>query len=296
MGRDLRSSIVGCLLGGALGDAWGGRYEGVESPELVDADHPLVVSDDTQLTVATCEAIVGAGGLEPERIAEAFVRWYRAGRLTGLGSSTLSALRSLAAGSHWALAGASGERAAGNGAAMRIAPVAFLVDPRSSSGRRMIRDVASVTHRNDAAYAGALAIALAIRLASEGVDLKGLPEEVATRLPDTAVRDAVVALMKLDVDFPPADAGRVVGNSGYVAESVPLAIHFARRAGDGLEASVRRAIEAGGDCDTIASMCGQIVGAAVGESGLPDRVSRVEGVDDLREVFETFAVLVEGGG
>ncbi|MEQ8571678.1 MAG: ADP-ribosylglycohydrolase family protein [Deltaproteobacteria bacterium] len=223
---------------------------------------------------------------------------YRAGRLTGLGSSTLSALRSLAAGSHWALAGASGERAAGNGAAMRIAPVAFLVDPRSSSGRRMIRDVASVTHRNDAAYAGALAIALAIRLASEGVDLKGLPEEVAAYLPDTAVRDAVVALMKLHVGLSPADAGHIVGNSGYVAESVPLAIHFARRGDDGLEASVRRAIEAGGDCDTIASMCGQIVGAAVGESGLPDHVSCVEGVDDLREAFETFAALVagEGGG
>jgi hypothetical protein len=43
---------------------------------------------------------------------------YNKGKLTGLGASTLKALRDLQVGAHWALSGWSGEYAAGNGAAM----------------------------------------------------------------------------------------------------------------------------------------------------------------------------------
>ena len=135
--------VVGSILGGAIGDGWGGLYEGSLPRGRVRVPEELVVSDDTQLTVATCEAIVDAGGIVPERIAERFVVWFLAGRLRGLGASTRKALRDLDAGAHWALSGAKGERSAGNGAAMRVAPLAFLLDPandlacsvRSISGR-----------------------------------------------------------------------------------------------------------------------------------------------------------------
>jgi ADP-ribosyl-[dinitrogen reductase] hydrolase len=113
-----RDRIIGSLLAGAIGDALGGVTE----------RSGLAISDDTQLTLATCEAIIEAKGVDPERIAGSFLRWYRAGAISGIGSSTLEALRDLDAGGHWALCGARGERAAGNGAAMRIAPLAFLLD------------------------------------------------------------------------------------------------------------------------------------------------------------------------
>src|SRR5262245_24138963 len=81
----------------------------------------------------------------PSRSASACgLRWA----VPGLGSSTLKALRDLSAGAHWALAGARGEYAAGAGAAMRIAPLAFLLDPASADDRVLIRDVARITHHS----------------------------------------------------------------------------------------------------------------------------------------------------
>lgn len=124
-----KNQVLGCLLGGALGDAWGGPYEGAAGPVAFEIPSRPALSDDTQLTLATCQSIIELGCVNPENLASHFLRWFRAGRLRGMGSSTLKAMRDLAAGTHWALAGARGEYAAGNGAAMRIAPLAFLLNP-----------------------------------------------------------------------------------------------------------------------------------------------------------------------
>ena len=77
------------------------------------------LTDDTQLTLATCEALTHDEP-HPSLVAAALLRWYRARRLTGLGGSTLKALRDLDAGAPWMVPGRTGERAAGNGAAMQV--------------------------------------------------------------------------------------------------------------------------------------------------------------------------------
>jgi ADP-ribosyl-[dinitrogen reductase] hydrolase len=102
--------IVASLLGGAIGDAWGGPFEGAPPAGRASLvpDGALEVSDDTQLTVATCEAILEAGRVDVAAIAARFVVWFRRGSLRGLGASTLKALRDLDAGAHWALSGAKG--------------------------------------------------------------------------------------------------------------------------------------------------------------------------------------------
>src|SRR5438552_3781456 len=111
-------TIVGTLIGGALGDVLGGIPE----------RKALTLSDDTQLTLATCEAVISTGRVDPEQIAARMLAWFRDVRITGIGASTLKAMRDLDAGAHWAMAGDGGERAAGNGAAMRIAPLAFFLN------------------------------------------------------------------------------------------------------------------------------------------------------------------------
>src|SRR5262245_31725299 len=90
--------VTGCLIGGAIGDAWGSAYEGMASPVAVELDRDWFLTDDTQLTLATCDSIVAAGGVHPESIAAAMARAFRSGTLVGLGASTYQALESLAAG------------------------------------------------------------------------------------------------------------------------------------------------------------------------------------------------------
>src|SRR5271165_4909581 len=149
-----RNQILGCILGGALGDAWGGPWEGNTGHVAFQIPSRSCVSDDTQLTLATCESIIENGGIHPERLASHFATWFAAGRISGIGSSTLKAMRDLVAGVHWALAGSRGEYSAGNDAAMRIAPLAFLLDPATRGDRTIIRDVCRITHHNNEAYVG----------------------------------------------------------------------------------------------------------------------------------------------
>jgi len=144
-----RDRIIASILAGAIGDGWGRPYEGRPPPPRVEIPRQLLISDDTQLTLATCEAVIEARRVDPERIAASFVKWFREGSITGMGSSTLKALRDLDAGAHWALSGAKGEHAAGNGAAMRVAPLAFVLDTTIPEHRTTLREVCRITHHHD---------------------------------------------------------------------------------------------------------------------------------------------------
>lgn len=124
--------IAGCLLGGALGDAIGAPYENAAAVSHFAISQELRITDDIQLTIATAESIVASRGVVPESVAQHLLQWYREQRITGIGASTLKALVELDAGGHWATVG---EGAAGNGAAMRIAPLAFFLDPDADSQR-----------------------------------------------------------------------------------------------------------------------------------------------------------------
>lgn len=270
----------GCLLGGALADALAFAHEG-RAPGPAPPLRVGSISDDTQLTLATCEALISAKGeLQPDIVAEHFVRWHRQHGFVGIGAATAKAGRELSVGGHWALVGRKGEMAAGNGAAIRVAPLAFVLDLSTRRGRQALRDVSRITHHSDEAYVGALAIALTVQqAATEWSGRAALLERLAAELPDTAVRDRIVDVAEHE-GTPIADLAVQLGSSGYVVESVPLAIHaFCSKAdGDYIE-MVTEIVEAGGDCDSIASMAGQCFGALRGVDALPsDLLDQLPGV------------------
>ena len=281
--------IVGCIVGGAIGDAFGGPYEGQPGPVELDAEAPWRISDDTELTLGTCEAVAHFGRVSPEDIAAAFAEWYRNGRIHGMGASTLKALRDLSVGAHWALSGRSGEHAAGNGAAMRVAPLAFLLDPANDEERRTLRDICRITHHHDEAYAGGLAVVAAVRAVTSERPSTTLAADAAAALPDTNVRDRLreMAASRLSI----ADAARRWGGSGYVAESVPLAIHAASHWPEmSFTEILTEIIKMGGDTDTNASMAGQILGAAMGFEQLPrEMVARLPDIGELMSISARFA-------
>lgn len=245
-------NIESCIIGGAVGDALGGVAE----------RSAKTLSDDTQLTLATCEAILAVGEPEPQSIAAAMLKWFVAGDVTGLGSSTLKALRDLEVGAHWALAGARGERAAGNGAAMRIAPLAFFLDPAVPDQRVRLRDIARITHHHDEAYLGALCVVITLRRAAAGADWSN--EVLGAELPDSRVRDNLLRASAVR-DGGLSAVVQEIGASGFVAETIPVALEVARLMETvGVEPALEELIRLGGDTDTIGSIAGQIWGVATG--------------------------------
>ena len=297
IGDFMTDRIIGCLLAGAVGDAWGSSYEGMQPPVDVELERDWLLTDDTQLTLATCRSIVATGGIDPERIAAEMVSAHRAGSLVGVGASTYQALESLAAGGHWALVGRKGESAAGNGAAMRVAPLAFFLDDLDKiPERRLLRDVCRITHHNDEAYIGALAVALAIRAACRDAwdGGPGLIAHVAGQVPDSKVRDRMLELARVDPAMAIGDVAREFGNSGYVVESVPLALFSAEQVHrTDFTSWLRGIIAAGGDADTIASMAAQVAGSHLGSGRIPaDLVAGVPGIEQIRATVTDFAAAV----
>ncbi|MCB1122560.1 MAG: ADP-ribosylglycohydrolase family protein, partial [Verrucomicrobiae bacterium] len=276
----IQDRVTGCLLSGAVADAFGSNFENMPSGFhcKIQPFPQCSITDDTQLTLATCEAIVQNRGIKPEKVAAAFSRKFREEGIRGIGSSTLKSMRDLDAGAHWFLAGASGEKSAGNGAAMRIAPVGFCRVASLNDLSFIVRDITSITHKNDEAYSGALAVALCIHLATKGACIYDVFSVLQNFLPDTGLRDALGILRKSE-DLSIMEASTITGNSGYVVESVPLAIFAASKSPTlDILTIIQEVVSCGGDTDTIASISAQIAGAFTGISS--DVVELVEKLEE----------------
>ncbi|MCB2376652.1 ADP-ribosylglycohydrolase family protein [Hymenobacter sp. BT635] len=276
----LHDQFAGCIIGGAIGDAYGSSHElGAPGWPQAATYYPFgkpaaprptwALTDDTQLTLATCEAIAEAKTISPEAIARQFLAYFRSRKLTGLGASTLYALQQLAAGCPWSQAGRMGEYGAGNGAAMRIAPLAFVP---GSVPRETIEAVCRITHQHPEAYAGALAVYLSLRAALDGTwtGHENLLPLIIEQLPDTRVRDRLQELDQAPASQTLAELAARFGCGGYVVDSVPLALAAANQVRQlGFAAMLAALVQAGGDTDTNCSLAGQISGGLLGVNGIP---------------------------
>lgn len=289
--KKMDEKVKACLLMGALGDAYGSKYEQSDIPA---GDSNWFFTDDTQLTMATCESIMEKGFADPEHLAQTFRRWYRDRRLTGLGASTLKALVELVGGGSWWTVGAKGEMAAGNGAAMRIGPLAFILDPKKESDRELIENVCRITHHNTDAYVGALAVVWAIRLV-QNTQQNFIPA-VIKALPDSRVRDRLEAITQ-SPGLRIRDIGKRFGSSGYVVDSVPLALFAAQQAPTiGIQNMMKEIVAAGGDTDTNCSIAGQVAGVFMGAEAIPDewmkKLRQTPKYDDFYETMRKYAAFV----
>lgn len=288
----------GCIIGGAIGDAFGSSYEN-ETEERKDVFYPFGkpvererhwnITDDTQLTLATCEAILKDESLNPSVFADHFLYLYRQRKLSGIGSSTLKALTELDFGGDWSQVGRKGEYAAGNGAAMRIAPLAFC----ENISRSRIREICSITHNSDEAYVGALSVVIAIREIVQGnwTGDENLIELLIPQLPDTRLRDRLIEIKDVQDIFEVGN-GR---NGGYVVDSVPLAIAAANKVKEiGIEKMFQQLIEIGGDTDTNCSIAGQIAGALIGLEKTPlTLVRKLQKLDEYKWIDTTIQAWIK---
>jgi ADP-ribosylglycohydrolase len=289
------AKIMGCIIAGALGDAAGSAFEGLPAGERMLDPSVFHCSDDTYLTLATMESIIEQKQVDMQHIARTYLSYYQSGKLPGIGASTLHALQGLEAGGHWAAVGRKGEYAAGNGAAIRVASLAFMLDPTDYFDRKLIRDMSWLTHHHDEAYAGALAMTLAVYLAwtDQWDQETALSALIIDELPDSRVRDKLVH-GRDTTRKPLSEVLQDIGTTGSAFESVPAAILSAEYAREQVFTEiVNEIVCAGGDVDSIASMCGQIYGAKYGIDALPQElITAIPEIDIIVELTGRFSQMM----
>jgi poly(ADP-ribose) glycohydrolase ARH3 len=321
----LRSKLRGALLGCFVGDALGRPYEGasVDDPRLREdlrrrAVNPgaLLYTDDTEMMIGLAESLVRRGALDPEDVLRTLAAEHDPAR--GYGKGMKLAFAALAG-------GAPPERVAyaawpggstGNGAAVRVVPLACLHHDEPEALERLAEASAAITHAHPIGRAGcvvqALALASALRLdpAAE-LDRAAFAGDLARRV---AAWDAGIARKLSAIEGmiaappPPREVVAILGNGVSADVSVPLAVFAFLAWYPSFEEVVCGAVAHGGDTDTIGAMAGALIGAAVGEGAIPERwlvrlENRARGrdhvvalADDLHALWASRSAAAHGAG
>ncbi len=222
------------MLGAIAGDVVGSVYE---SHPIKTTEFPLLqarstFTDDTVLTVAVADAILGDGDY-----AAALRRWGRRYPGAGYGASFLEWLLSPDAApySSW-----------GNGSAMRVSPVGFAFDTVGRVLEEAERS-AAVTHDHPEGIKGAQATALAVFLARQGESRRTINREITRRFGYDLTRSLADIRPAYHFD---------ISCQGSVPEAVTAFLES-----ESFEDALRKAVSLGGDSDTQACIAGAIAQA-----------------------------------
>ena len=194
----------------------------------------------------------------------------------------------------------------GCGGVMRVGPVGLLF-----SGEKAFDvgcQVAALTHGHPtgwlAAGAFAEAVASVCRGASVGAALDGAEARARGHRHGAETAGALASARRLAASATPdsraAQALAVVappGGPGWVAEeALAVGALFARRYPDAPERALRAAVTHSGDSDSTASICGTLVGGALGEAALPARwLGALELAEVVRQVADDLHDAAGGG-
>ena len=278
------------ILGTAVGDALGLPAEGLSRTRIHKRfgtewrqrfvfDQGMV-SDDTEHTFFVAQSLLQHPD-SPERF-EKRLAWCLRGWLlaapAGIGLATLRAILRLWVGFPPAR---SGVFSAGNGPAMRIAPIGALFADAPALREAYIRASTRLTHSDPKACIGASAVANLIawtfredpKQPPTGETLVALLLENGADNPDW--RKCVEAIAEaLRQDLTVADFAERLGLSngvtGYMFHTVPMAVYAWRRHFGSYRDTLTSILNCGGDTDTTGAIAGALAGAVVGDAGIPE--------------------------
>jgi poly(ADP-ribose) glycohydrolase ARH3 len=280
-GPILKARFDGCLLGLAVGDALGGKFE-AQSADAIRTRFPtaerliaypqeeLWYTDDTQMAIGVCEALIERGEIVEEILCRAFVANYVPS--PGYGRGARAVLDAMEDGrDHRQVAEQHFPGGSfGNGAAMRVAPVGLLFRDNRRRLWEQARLSALPTHLHSLGVEGAQLLALAIALCSgaEHFDRSGFFAELLAACESGEYRAKLEAAARVQG---PNDLAEL-GNRIEALHSVPTAIASFALTPDSFEATISNVIFLGGDTDTLAAMAGALSGAYLGAGCLPGRL------------------------
>jgi poly(ADP-ribose) glycohydrolase ARH3 len=286
MPPSLLERFTGCLLGHAVGDALGAPFEGLPSDVvyrefgpirrvLANPPFDLIYTDDTEMTISVAEELVERGEVDPAALAARFAEQYDPGRCYGPGARRI--LEAVREGGDWQALAATifPGGSLGNGAAMRVAPVAlrFHADPPRLHEQARLASLPTHTHPVGIEGAQLLAAAIAHVVTRPKFDHR----EFYAELRGLATTDDFNYALKIAEQLTVDDTLGTLGHSLEAHRSVPTAIACFALHPHSYEEAICRAISLGGDTDTLAAMTGAISGAHLGTAAIPGHlVGRLE--------------------
>ena len=299
------------MLGGALGDALGYPVEFESNADAIAARlpalRPRLISDDTQMTLFTVEAIVQAraAGVDQGWSASAlgaYQRWYatqamrppdtappaarseswllREPRLHARrapGNTCLSALARSFLVAERPTVESPPNHSKGCGAVMRSAPFGLAAATREQAFTEA-RDAGVLTHGHPSGYLSAALFAAVIHDVARGTPLRDaihLGLECAAREPGhEEVRDVILLALATADAGPIGPAALEQLGGGWVGEeALAIGLACALRVPEGTPQHVALALSQSvthaGDSDSTGSIAGNLLGAMFGREALP---------------------------
>jgi ADP-ribosyl-[dinitrogen reductase] hydrolase len=263
---DVRDRARAAFLGLALGDALGAAVEFM-TPGEIRAQHGVLdelvgggwlhlprgaVTDDTQMSLCLARSLAAGGGFDLADVAARFAAWLRSGP-PDVGNTIRRGIRRFML--DGSLEGPPHDGDGGNGAAMRMLPLALatLGDPA-----RLERDavaLAHLTHHHALSDAACVHVGELFQLACLGLSRGRLRRRT----------DAFVARYP-SYRFEPYRGLA----TGYVVDTLQTVLHHFH-ATEGFEACLVAVVNQGGDADTTGAIAGALAGAYYGPEALPAR-------------------------
>ncbi|MGL4407991.1 MAG: ADP-ribosyl-[dinitrogen reductase] hydrolase [Zoogloea sp.] len=257
-------------LGMAIGDALGATVEFL-TPREIRAQYGIhreivgggwlklkagQITDDTTMALALGEALIRQGGeIDGHSCACAFDDWMR-GKPVDIGNTVRRNLV-LYRRSNDPIAPYS-EHDAGNGAAMRVLPVALAYHADDESSLRTAARVqAHVTHNNSVSDAACEFLVLALRDCLYGTTLRDLYRQ---RIQTFTATNPIYQWRGRRLENP----------GGYVVDTLRAVMQSLMETGS-FEDCLLDMVNRGGDADTTGAIAGMLAGALYGEEEIPPR-------------------------
>ena len=261
---DLHKRALGAYLGFAVGDALGATVEFMTPSEIqqrygMHRDmigggwlklKPGQITDDTQMSLALGQSIIGSGGWNAVAAADAYVAWLKS-KPKDVGNTCRRGIQRYM--TDGTLAGPPNEGDGGNGACMRNLPLALatLNDDAAFADATLVQ--CHLTHHHPLSDAATLALGNMVRTLIHGGGMKDCRAE-ANKL--------IAAFPVFRFEPYPRHA------SGYIVDTVQTVLHsFFRH--DNFESCVTEVVNRGEDADTNGALAGMLAGALYGVAGIP---------------------------
>lgn len=286
--QDPSNQIYGVLYGLAAGDALGAPLEFMSASQISQTHEtvremlpggwlnvkPGEVTDDTQMTVAVAQGILDNPEHPVEAVGRHFLDWYATvpkdvGTTCSMSiheakSLARKANREFPSEDDWNKASenthrATGGMSAGNGTLMRTVYIG-LYYTREAEIIKHAMDLSGMTHHDNQAGFACAAYCLVINALLNKPGRETLVEELEKMRPLLPYYD----YMELTgPGFKPIP-------SGYVVESFKAALHCVLTTST-FEDALVKAVNLGGDADTIGAIAGGLAGALYGKDRIPQR-------------------------